>query len=161
MAVEADHAVAVHRQTEAGAPPEPLGVARHRLHLDAALDSCELAQELGNAGLLQAPLCTELHVLKVAATAATRSGVGTRRCHPVRRRPHNLDGVGPQVGARLGGDAGPYPLAREGMADEDDLPVGGPGHAPAATGDGTYLELQLQSPLQLCLPSLLRHAGEA
>jgi len=81
VAVEADHTVAVHPETEPGAPPQPVGVARHRLHLDAALDSCKLAQELGDAGFLQAPLGPELHVLEVAAATAAGSGVGTGRRH--------------------------------------------------------------------------------
>ncbi len=84
----------------------------------------------------------ELDVLEVAATAAARSGVRAERDDPVGGRGQDLDSVGPQVGGGAGGDAGSHALAREGVADEDDLPVRRPADAPAAGRDGADLEVK-------------------
>ncbi len=54
----------------------------------------------------------------------------------------DLDGIGPQVRGRAGGDPGPDPLAGEAVADEDHLAVGGTGHTAPAGRDGAHLELQ-------------------
>ena len=90
---EADGAVAVHRQAQAGAPPETLGVPVDRLDLDGALDPGQLAEQLGDAGRLEASLGAELDVLEVAPAAAIRAGVWARRHDPVRGRAQHLDGV--------------------------------------------------------------------
>ncbi len=56
---------------------------------------------------------------------STRSGEGVRISI----------GVGPQVGGGAGRHLGPDPLPGEAVADEDHLPVGGPGHAAPAGRD--------------------------
>ncbi len=157
--VEPDGSVAVDREAHPGAPAQTLEAPGDRLHLDGALDPGQLTQELGDAGGLQAPLGGELHVLEVAAAAPARAGVGARSRHPVRGRPQDLDGVSAPVRAGLRGDPRHHPLAGQRVPDEDDLAVGGPGHAPAAPGDGADLELELS--LALGLQRVGRHAPEA
>ena len=97
---------------------------------------------LGHPERLQPALRAELHVLEVAASAAPGAGVRARRRDPVGGRRQDLHGVGPQVPGGRGGDQGDDPLTREGVAHEDDPPVGGPAHAAAAGGDGADLQLE-------------------
>ena len=83
-----------------------------------------------------------VHVLEVAAAAAPGSGVGARSRDPVGGRGQDLDGVRPQIGGGGRRDAGPDPLARKAVADEDHLAVGRPADAAATGGDGTDLQLE-------------------
>ena len=132
MPAEAHGAAAVHRDADAAAPGQPVRGPLDGLHLYGTLDTRHPAQLLGYPERLEAPLGAQLHVLVIAAATAPGPGVGTGRRHPVGRGVEDLDGVGPQVRRGGGGHPGPHPLAGQGMADEHDPAVGGPGHTAAA-----------------------------
>ena len=100
-------------------------------------------QLLGDAERLEPALrAASSTCWKSQPAAPAGSGVRARGIDPVGGGSQDLDGVGPQVGGRAGGHAGPDPLAGEGVPDEDDLAVGSPRHAATAGGDGPDLELQ-------------------
>ncbi len=142
VAAEAHRAAAVDGDADAAAPGQAVHRAVDGLHLDRMLDARHPAQLLGHPERLEAALRAQLDVLVVAPPAATGPGVGARGRHPIRGRFENFDGVGPKVGLRGGGHAGPHPLAGQGMADEHDPAVRGSGHAAAAGGGGARLQLQ-------------------
>ena len=142
MTPEAHGAAAVDRHADPRAPAQPVHVAGHRLDLDFDLQAGQARQLFGDPEGLEPPLGREVDVLEVAAAAASGPGVRAGRRDAVGGGGQDLDGVRPQVGGRFRGDPGPHPLAGEGMADEHDLAVGRPGHAPAAGGDGPHFELQ-------------------
>ena len=140
---EADRALPVHRHAAPGCasaspPTSPsTGSTSTVRSMPATRASCSATRKA-----LSRRCAAELHVLEVAAPAAPRAGVRAGRGDPVRRGRQDLDGVGPQVRGGGGGDPGDDPLTREGVAHEDDPPVGRPAHAAAAGGDGADLELQ-------------------
>ncbi len=142
---ESDSTSGAHRQAHAGSPAEPVVVSGHRLDRDARLDPRQPRQLLGDARRLQAPLRGRGHVLEVAAAATARAGVGARRLHPVGRRGEDLNRVGPQVGRGGARDPGTHALAGQRVADEDDLPVGRPGHAAATARHRAGFELEQRS----------------
>ena len=142
MAAEAQRTAAVHRDPHPTAPAEPGGVTGNRLHFDGPPEPGQALQLLADEERLQASLGPDLHVLEVAAAAPPGTGVRARRVDAIGGAGQDLDGVGPQVRGRAGGDPGPDPLAGEAVADEDHLAVGCVGHAPPAGGDGAHLELQ-------------------
>ena len=121
---------------------QPADVPLDGLDLHRALQAGDPRQLLGHPERLEPALGAELHVLEVAAPAAPRAGVRARRRDAVGRGRQDLHGVGPQVPGGGGGDPGDDPLTRQGVAHEDDPPVGCPAHAAAAGGDGADLELQ-------------------
>jgi hypothetical protein len=135
-------AVAVHSEADPCPPPEPVLVAFDRFDRDLSLDAGDLPEQFCDARCLQPALRVQLHMLEIAAPAASRSGMWAGRIDPVGRDIEDLDGIRPQVGARLSGDTGPHPLSREGVADEDHLAVGSPAHAAATPCDRADLELE-------------------
>ena len=139
---EADRAVPVYGEAHPAAPAEPVAVTGHRLDLDGAVDSRQPRQLLRDAEGLEPALRAELDVLEVAAPTSAGTGVRARGDDAVGRGGQDLDGVGPQVGGRPGGHAGPDPLAGEAVPDEDDSAVRSPRHAAATGGDGPGVELQ-------------------
>ena len=142
MASEAQRAAAVDRDPHPTAPAQPGRVTGHRLHLDGPPEPGQALQLLADEERLQASLGSDVHVLEVAAAASPGPGVRARRVDAIGGAGQDLDGIGPEVRGRAGGDPGPDPLAREAVADEDHLAVGGMGHAPPAGRDGANLELQ-------------------
>ena len=98
VAPEPHGAPAVHGDAHPGAVAETSAVPGNRLHLDAPVQPRQALQLLGDAEGLQPALGPDLHVLEVAAAAATGTGVRAGGLDPVGRRAQDLDGVRPQVG---------------------------------------------------------------
>jgi hypothetical protein len=80
---ESSAAFAVHSEADPSPPPEPVVVAFDRFDHDLPLDAGDLPQQFCDAHRLQPALRGQLHMLEIAAPAASRPGVGTGRIDPV------------------------------------------------------------------------------
>ncbi len=137
-------AVGTHRELDPGPPAQPVGVARHRLHLDVDLETGEPGQLLADHPGLEPALGSEPDVLEVAATARPGAAPRARRHDPVRRRLEHLERVGPdEPGPRPDlGDPGEDALPRQGVPHEEHLPVV-PGHTVPTVGERGDLDRDL------------------
>ena len=103
----------------AGAEPE----VAQSLDLDLELETSHPPELLGDELALEASLGGEGGVLVVAAPAATGAGDCAGCGHALGGGLEDLDRVGSSPASVLLGEDGPDPLARQGVADEDDAPA--------------------------------------
>ena len=134
----------IHRELDAGAPVEAVGVAGNRLDLDVELEVGQPRHLLAHDVGLERPLAVQRDVLQVAATAQPGAGPGARRGDPVGRRGDHRHGIRADealTGTGLG-DPGEHPLTGDRVAHEEHLPLVA-GDAVAAVGDGGDVDLDL------------------
>ena len=145
----------VDAEPDAGAPTEPVAVARQAFDMHATFDAGHPVQLFDDPGSFESSLCRQGDVLEVTPAAAAGTGVGARGITRSGEATKNLRGVGAEERRRGRRDLRHDPFSGNRVPHEDDPPVGGVRNTAATAGDVAHLEFE-----EFAVPApRIRHAA--